>query len=153
MFFFFQVVGIQQYLIRPNVANTNDNFLSSEILLEPSITEELVRKSLSLDYVIFQVSIRHLSFSFWEFLRRVPASVSGSIHLSARRKAALCEKLGVMPAPEDSQVSFVSGFDFTIIIVLQFVGPIGSISFGVDPSIFNQWVCDQLKLILVRIGS
>ncbi|KAK6632900.1 hypothetical protein RUM43_012643 [Polyplax serrata] len=48
------VVGIQQYLIRPNVANTNDNFLSSEILLEPSITEELVRKSLSLDYVIFQ---------------------------------------------------------------------------------------------------
>ncbi|KAK6622299.1 hypothetical protein RUM44_002110 [Polyplax serrata] len=57
------VVGIQQYLIRPNVANTNDNFLSSEILLEPSITEELVRKSLSLDYVIFQAGTR---LGIWE---------------------------------------------------------------------------------------
>ncbi|EEB16700.1 hypothetical protein Phum_PHUM433180 [Pediculus humanus corporis] len=50
-----KVVGIQQYLVRPNVANTSDSFLSSEILVETSITEELVRKSLSLEYVILQV--------------------------------------------------------------------------------------------------
>lgn len=52
----FQVVGIQQYLVKPNVANTSDSFLSSEVLMETSITEELVKKSLPLEYVILQVS-------------------------------------------------------------------------------------------------
>lgn len=52
------MVGIQQYLVKPNVANSSDNFLSSEVLMEaPSITEELVKKSLPLEYVILQVSI------------------------------------------------------------------------------------------------
>ena len=79
------MVGIQQYLVKPNVANSSDNFLSSEVLMEaPSITEELVKKSLPLEYVILQVS----NFFFAFYLLKKILTLAVIISIIKKKMAA-----------------------------------------------------------------
>lgn len=55
-FFTFQMVGVQQYVVKPSTADAAEGFLSAEVLLNNSLTEDLVRKGLPLEVVITQVS-------------------------------------------------------------------------------------------------
>lgn len=42
---FFQVIGVQQYPIRPQIADTNDNVLSEQILSESGLTDDIIKSA------------------------------------------------------------------------------------------------------------
>ena len=52
----FQVVGVQQYLVKPRVADINENVLSEQIVSESTLTEDLVKSGMPLEAAIQQVS-------------------------------------------------------------------------------------------------
>ena len=54
-----QVVGVQQYLVKPTVADINENVLSEQLIEESALTEELVKNAgQPLGNAISQVGLR-----------------------------------------------------------------------------------------------
>jgi hypothetical protein len=51
------VVGLQQYLVKPRVADVNENVLSEELVTESTLTEDLVKNGVALEIAIQQVSL------------------------------------------------------------------------------------------------
>lgn len=76
LIFAFQVVGVQQYVVKPSTADTAEGFLSAEVLLNNSLTEDLVRKGLPLEVVITQVSAVFNGNSSWTRLHSMACSIS-----------------------------------------------------------------------------
>jgi hypothetical protein len=57
-----QVVGLQQYLVKPRVADVNENVLSEQVLTESTLTEDLVKSGVPLETAIQQVSLVFVVF-------------------------------------------------------------------------------------------
>jgi hypothetical protein len=55
-----QVVGLQQYLVKPRVADVNENVLSEQLVTESSLTEDLVKNGVALETAIQQVGLQLL---------------------------------------------------------------------------------------------
>jgi hypothetical protein len=51
------VVGLQQYLVKPRVADVNENVLSEQLVTESALTEDLVKNGVALETAIQQVSL------------------------------------------------------------------------------------------------
>ena len=47
---------MQQYLVKPRIADINDNVLSEQVVSESNLTEDLVKSGTPLEVVIQQVS-------------------------------------------------------------------------------------------------
>lgn len=62
MFWFlaFQIVGIQQYLVKPTEVDQNENMLSDQVTSDIGITEKMVKTS----GIPLQDAIEKVSFSF-----------------------------------------------------------------------------------------
>jgi hypothetical protein len=52
-----QVVGLQQYLVKPRVADVNENVLSEQLVTESALTEDLVKNGVALETAILQVGL------------------------------------------------------------------------------------------------
>jgi len=67
--FFSQVIGMQQYIVRPTGADLNENILSDHILEHSDLTEDMVKTSgQPLSTVLEQVSATyrvHVSMIVW----------------------------------------------------------------------------------------
>lgn len=74
-----KVVGVQQYLVKPTVADINENVLSEQLVEESALTEELVKNAGQ----PLQSAIRQVPFVvplfFLSFHETGPRSIVGFI--------------------------------------------------------------------------
>jgi len=64
------VVGLQQYLVKPRVADVNENVLSEELVTESALTEDLVKNGVPLETAIQQVGLQSAKPSLWYWVLR-----------------------------------------------------------------------------------
>ena len=53
---------MQQYLVKPRVADINENVLSEQIVTESNLTEDMVKNGVPLEAAIQQVRAQHFFF-------------------------------------------------------------------------------------------
>lgn len=61
-YFHFQIIGIQQYLVKPTEVDQNENMLSEQVTSDIGITEKMVKTSgIPLQDAIEKVSRKYLN--------------------------------------------------------------------------------------------
>ena len=62
------MVGLQQYLVKPRVADVNENVLSEELVTESALTEDLVKNGVALETAIQQVGLQSAKPNWWYWI-------------------------------------------------------------------------------------
>lgn len=64
------MVGLQQYLVKPRVADVNENVLSEELVTDSALTEDLVKNGVALETAIQQVGLQSAKPNWWQWILR-----------------------------------------------------------------------------------